>query len=69
MVNHPAAALKETEAAVKAAEAVEVARLLEMKNLLEDMTVWKNQPVLVTQEGVPIGRQFTFAEIRAQQME
>jgi len=40
-----------------------------MKNLLEDMTVWKNQPVLVTQEGVPIGRQFTFAEFRAQQME
>ncbi|MDR2736102.1 MAG: hypothetical protein LBB49_00885, partial [Gracilibacteraceae bacterium] len=64
-----AATLKETEAAVKAAEAVEAARLLEMKNLLEDMTVWKNQPVLVTSEGVPIGRQFTFAEIRAQQME
>ncbi|MCL1852617.1 MAG: hypothetical protein FWF88_06245 [Peptococcaceae bacterium] len=64
-----ATTLKETEAAVKAAEAVEAARLLEMKNLLEDMTVWKNQPVLVTQEGVPIGRQFTFAEIRVQQME
>ncbi|MCL1852619.1 MAG: HNH/ENDO VII family nuclease, partial [Peptococcaceae bacterium] len=64
-----ATTLKETEAAVKATEAVEAAKLLEMRNLLEDMTVWKNQPVLVTQEGVPIGRQFTFAEIRAQQTE